>query len=35
MYLTIDGESVVVDEETGRKIAEQMESLAACLGYHR
>ncbi|WP_426411974.1 hypothetical protein [Bradyrhizobium ganzhouense] len=35
MYFTINGESVIVDEETGRKIAVQMESLAAYLGYHR
>jgi len=35
MYFRINGEGVIVDEETGKKIAEQMQGLAAYLGYDR
>lgn len=33
IYFVIDGKTLIVDEETGRKIAEGMSSLAAYLRY--
>lgn len=35
VYLTIEGKTVIVDEETGREICEAMQSLANYLGYSR
>lgn len=35
MYFKINGVALIVDDKTGRKIAEQMENLAAYLGYQR
>lgn len=35
MYFRINGEGVIVDEATGKKIADQMQSLAGYLGYDK
>ncbi len=35
MYLTIFGKQFVVDEQTGRRLAEAMYDLACYLGYAR
>lgn len=35
IYFKINGESVIVDEATGRNIAEKMASLAGYLGYDK
>jgi hypothetical protein len=33
IYMVVDGKTLILDEETGRKVFEAMDSLGAYLGY--
>lgn len=35
IYFKIDGKTVIVDEEVGKRICEQMSSLGFYLGYNK